>query len=74
MKVFWMAVRAGFTIRCCKELSKYVKCLLVVMKRPNSKWRSFLQINIFLSGKTGKGLEKSGNFVSERSKEMINTQ
>ena len=32
-----MAIREGFTIRCRKELVKYVKCLLVVMLLPNSK-------------------------------------
>ena len=38
---FWMAVRGGFTIRCCKELGKKVKVLLVVMQLPNSKWKLF---------------------------------
>ena len=45
---------------------KCIKCLFV-MQLPNSKWRPFLKIKIFLSGKTRKILEKSGNFVSGKS-------
>ena len=63
---FWVAVRGGFTVRCCKELVKYVKCLPVVMQLPNSKQRPFLKIKIFMSGKTRKILEKSGNFVHDK--------
>ena len=47
-----MAVRGGFTVRYCKELMKYVKCLLVVIQVPHSKWRPFLKMKIFTSGKT----------------------
>ena len=43
-----MAVRGGFTIRCCKELVKYVKWLLVEMQLPNNKWMPFLKIKIFI--------------------------
>ena len=39
-----MAIRGDLTIRCCKELVKYVKCLHVVMQLPNSKWRPVLKI------------------------------
>ena len=63
-----MAVRGGFTIMWCKELVTYVTCLFVVMQLPNSKWRPFLKIKIFMSGKTRKILEKSGNFGSEKVK------
>ena len=61
-----MAARGGFTIRCCKELVKYVTCLLDVIQLPNSTWRPFLKIKIFMSGKTRKILEKSGNLVCEK--------
>ena len=61
-----MAVWGCFTIKCCKEHVKYVKCLLVVMQSPNNKWIPFLKIMIFMSGKARKILEKSGNFVSEK--------
>ena len=40
---FLMGLRGGFTTRCCKELVKYVKCLLVIMQLPNGKWRPFLK-------------------------------
>ena len=54
-----MAVRLGFTIRCCKELVKYVQCLLVVMQFPNTKWRLFFKIKIFMSGKKQEKFWKS---------------
>ena len=66
-----MAVRGGVTIRGCKELVKSVKCLLIVMQLLNSKWRPFLKIEIFMSGKT-KIMDMSGNFVSEKNMSPVN--
>ena len=37
------------------------------MQLLNSKWRPFLKIKIFMSGKIRKSLEKSWNFFHEKS-------
>ena len=36
------------------------------MQLPNSRWRPFLKIKIFMSGKTRKIVKYSGNFVGEK--------
>ena len=63
-----MAVRGGFTIRCFKELVKYVKYLPVVMQLPNSKWRPFLKIKIFLSRKQEKCWKSQGILLVKKYK------
>ena len=50
--------KGRLTVRCCKELVKYVKCLLVAMQLPNSKWGPFLKIKIFMSAKKKKKKKK----------------
>ena len=55
-----MTERGGFAIKCCREIVKYVKCFLLVMQLPNSKWRPFLKIKRFISGKSKKNSGKVG--------------
>ena len=69
MRVWGVALRGGFTVRCCTQLVKYVKCLPVAMQLPFSKWRPFLKI--CMSGKTRKILEKLGNLVGEKSTKPV---